>query len=268
VNVIEQGKKKISLKRAGFLAGICLLVTQALAQDPTKLLPQAYKLQFENDWVKVTRVHYAPHEKLPPHQHTQTASAYVYLNDGGPVVFNHIGLAYGAVTRPATKAGSFRLYQGLKEIHEVENLSDLPSDFLRVEFKTEPINDKALRGRFYREAYPAGENFQKVQFENEQIRITRLVCAAGKPLELSTSPTEPALLIALVPSDFSVGEGKGKSAALRLGMGQTKWVAVGQRERLKNAGGAPAELLRFDFKTKPLSKEMLEKDKKHEHPEK
>src|SRR6267142_2803381 len=63
----------------GFLYAECC--TRSKVVDPVKVLPQAYKLQFENDWVKVTRVHYAPHEKLPPHQHTQSASAYVYLND-------------------------------------------------------------------------------------------------------------------------------------------------------------------------------------------
>jgi hypothetical protein len=266
VNGIYPLKKKIGLRHLSALAGICLLVTQASAQDPLKALPQAYKLQFENDWVKVTRVHYEPHEKLPPHQHTQSASAYVYLNNSGPVVFKHIGLAYGAVTRPATKEGTFRLYQGLVEIHEVENLSDLPSDFLRVEFKTEPINEKTLRGRFHREAYPAGENFQKVQFENEQIRITRLVCAAGKSLDAFTGANEPALLVALSPASFKMSETKGKSAAFRLEMGQTKWVGVSQQQKIENTGSGPAELLRFDFKTKPLSKEMLEMDKKHEHP--
>ncbi|HWO01280.1 MAG TPA: hypothetical protein VNS63_18615 [Blastocatellia bacterium] len=235
------------------LAIVCLLGTDIAAQDPLKALPQAYKLQFENDWVKITRVHYAPHEKLPAHQHTQTASAYVYFNDSGPVVFNHIGLDYGAITRPSTKAGSFRLYRGVKEIHEVENKSDLPSDFLRVEFKTEPVNDKTLHGRFFREEYPEGENFQKVQFENEQVRVTRLVCAVGKKLDLSTGPTEPALLIALTPSKFKVQENKGKSAKLTLEMGQHAWIEAGQQKGFENSGAAPAELLRFDFKTKPLS---------------
>ena len=249
------------------LATLCLLATHALAQDPLTILPQAYKLQFENDWVKVTRVHYAPHEKLPPHQHTQTASAYVYLNDGGPVVFKHLDLPYGAVTRPATKAGSFRLYQGLKEIHEVENLSDLPSDFLRVEFKTQPVNEKTLRGRFYREASPPGENFQKVQFENEQIRITRLVCAQGKSLRLSRNPTEPILLVALTPSSLVMSE-RSKSIELSLDTGQILWIATGQEERLLTGGPQPVELLRFDFKTKTLSKEMLEGDHKHQHSEK
>ena len=263
---IDRRVRNVIVKLSVALTILCLFATSAFAQDPTKALPQAYKLQFENDWVKVTRVHYAPKEKLPSHQHTQTASAYVYLNDSGPVVFKHIGLEYGAVTRPATKAGSFRLYRGLKEMHEVENLSDLPSDFLRVEFKTEPINDKTLRGRFFREEYPAGENFQKEQFENEQVRITRLVCATGKRLDLSTSATEPALLIALSPSKFKVHESKNKRSTLKLEMGDKGWIEAGQQKGFENTATAPAEMLRFDFKTKPLSKEILEKDKKHEHP--
>jgi hypothetical protein len=245
---------------------ICLLAFTSLAQDPLKVAPQAYKLQFENEWVKVTRVYYAPREKIASHEHTQTASAYVYLNDSGPVVFNHIEAGYGAITRPPTKAGSFRLYRGVQERHEVENQSDLPSEFLRVEFKTEPVNERSLKGRFYREAYPAGENFQKVQFENEQVRITRLVCATGKKVNTSTSASEPSLLIALSPSDFEVTTGKSKARKLKLSMGQEKWVASNQQEQLKNVGNAPAELLRFDFKTRPLSREELEKNKRHEHP--
>lgn len=268
MNGIEPFKEKICLRHLVALVFMFLFAAQAPAQDPLKVLPQAYKLQFENDWVKVTRVHYAPHEKLPPHQHTQTASAYVYLNNSGPVVFKHIGLAYGAVTRPATREGTFRLYQGLEEIHEVENLSDLQSDFLRVEFKTEPINEKSLRGRFHREEYPAGENFQKIQFENEQIRITRLVCAAGKSLAVSTGVNEPALLVALSSSSLKTNETRGKSGTVKFEMGQTKWVGASQQEKLENTGGLPAELLRFDFKTKPLTKEALEKNSKHEHPKK
>jgi hypothetical protein len=266
VKVMRRVFKGIGLSQIIALTAVGLLASQSLAQDPLKALPQAYKLQFENEWVKVTRVHYAPHETLPPHQHTQSASAYVYLNDGGPVVFKHLDLPYGAVTRPATKEGTFRLFQGLKEIHEVENLSDLPSDFLRVEFKTEPLNQKTLRGRFHREEYPAGENFQKVQFENEQIRITRLVCAPGKAIELATNETEPALVVALIPSSFRIKETKGKSTALRLEMGQSKWIPIAQQQRFDNTGIKPAELLRFDFKTTPQSKEALDDKKTHEHP--
>ena len=135
-----------------------------------------------------------------------------------------------------------------------------------MEFKTEPLNDRSLRGRFFREDYPAGENFQKMQFENEQVRITRLVCAPGKRLDVATSPTEPGLLIALSPSQFKLHPAKGKPASLKLEMGQNSWIEAGQQKGFENKGTTPAELLRFDFKTKPLLKETLEKDKLHDHP--
>ena len=73
------------------------------------------------------------------------------------------------------------------------------------------------------------------------------------------------MLVALSPSSFTIGEPKGKAPAFRLEMGQTKWVGASKQQKLENTGSAPAELLRFDFKTKPLSKDVLENDKKHEH---
>jgi beta-alanine degradation protein BauB len=241
------------MKRVFVSLGILALLSLAVfAQDPLKIAPDAYKLELENEWVKVTRVHYAPHAKIPAHDHTETGAAYVYLNDSGKVIFKHIGLSYGAITRPETKAGSFRLYKAVKEVHEVENPNDTPSDFLRVEFKTASDAAKPLRGKFYREAYLAGENFEKVQFENDQIRVTRLACA--KACEVSASAGEPLLIVALTPLQFKPS---GKSEP-----GKTKWVAAGKKEEVRNAGTGHAEFLRFDLKSKPTT----EKEKPHAHP--
>jgi hypothetical protein len=253
-------------KRTISLSIIFLLFAGAAsAQDPLKIAPQAYMLEFENEWVKVVRVHYGPREKIPAHDHTERAAAYVYLNDGGPVIFRHIGLAYGAVTRPATKPGGFRLYKAIKEVHEVENTSDLPSDFLRVEFKTRMVDEKTLRGRFHRESWPTGENYQKIQFEDEQIRVTRLVCAPGKRLDVPAGASGPALLIALSPARLSVIEPKGKAPKLKLGLGQTGWQPAGKHMRLESPGGAPAEMLRFEFKTGPVDTPNG-RSKAHDHP--
>lgn len=234
------------------IAVACFAHIAIAAQDPVKVAPQNYKLEFENEWVKVLRVHYGAREKVPEHDHPPTAAAYVYLNDSGPVVFKHVGLSYGAVTRPATKAGSFRLYKATKETHEVENANDTPSDFLRVEFKTEPEGDKRLYGKFHRQDVPAGENLLKVQFENEQIRVTRLVVAPGKKLNLSTSASEPALLIALTAAKLKASGAKNTPASLELGLEQVRWMTEAQVVEWENSGAAPAELLRFDFKTKPM----------------
>lgn len=243
---------------------VMLGASLAFAQDPTKVAPDAYKLEFENAYVKVQRVHYAAHSKLPEHDHTAFGSAYVYLNDAGPVIFKHVGLSYGAVTRAAVKAGSFRLYKGVKETHEVENPSDTASTFLRVEFKTEPDkNPNTLRGKFFREDVPAGENFEKVQFENEQVRITRLVCAPGKSCEVKATATEPVLLVALMPAQ--VAQTKNKWAKLEAG--KTHWLAAGKAQQLGTANNTAAEWLRFDFKTQPLKITDAGKDKPHAHPQ-
>jgi hypothetical protein len=249
-----------------FILMVCCLSVIALSQDPLKTLPNNYKPEFENEYVKVVRVHYGAREKVPEHDHTQTAAAYVYLNDSGPVVFKHIGLSYGAVTRAAVKAGTFRLYKAVKETHEVENPNDTPSDFLRIEFKTEPANANSLRGKYHREDVPPGENFQKVQFDNEQIRATRLVVAPGKKVEITISATEPALFVALMPAHFKVGSAKGKSARLDLELGKTEWLMAGQQRQFENVGDSPAELLRFDLKTKPMKPNPNEKEKPHAHP--
>jgi hypothetical protein len=224
-------------------------VPRAQAQDPLKLLPDNYKLQFENEWVRVTRVHYAPHSTLPVHAHTTAPSAYVYLNDAGPVIFKHIGLSYGAVGRPATVAREFRLHRAVQEVHEVENPSDTPSDFLRVEFKTEPLGEAALRGRFYPESYPPDENFVKVVFENEQIRVSRRACAPHKSCDLSPGPEVPGLLVAVTPVPMASPGG----AASSLDLGQTEWVAAGANRMIENRAPTSAELLLFEFKTPPVA---------------
>jgi hypothetical protein len=239
-----------SLRLASILLAAVAAAVPASAQDAVKSLPDAYKLQFENAWVKVVRVHYEPFAKLPAHTHTELATAYVYLNDSGPVIFKHVGTDYGPATRPPTKAGGFRLYRGLEELHEVENTSPLASDFLRVEFKTDPKEPRSLRGKFFRENYPAGENFEKIQFENVQVRITRLVVAPGRGLELSASPTEPTLLIALSNARIEASRSKGP-AHVALTPGQERWLDAGQHEQIRNVGAEAAELLRFEFKTTP-----------------
>jgi len=247
-----------------FLATVLLLTAPALAQDPVKVAPQAYKLDFENDWVKVLRVHYAAKEKIPEHDHPATAAAFVYLNDSGPVIFRHVGLSYGPITRPATKARGFRLWYAVKETHEVENTGDAPSDFVRIEFKTEPVNARSLRGKFQTEEYPADENFQKVQFENEQIRATRLTVAPRKKLAVSTGANEPALLVALAPASFKFKKGKARPSKLLIEAGKTGWIEQGAAVEFENTGGAPAELLRFDLKTKPMSQDQI-KAPDHKH---
>ena len=105
------------------MRAICAVAVLAItvgvsAQEGTVTLRRNYQVQFENAWVKVTAVRYGPNEKLPGHTHTPNPSAYVYLNDGGPVIFRHVGGP--AATRAATRAGAFRVYRGAPLIGIIE----------------------------------------------------------------------------------------------------------------------------------------------------
>lgn len=209
---------------------VCLMLLSLLLPQQ---LPSAYTKEFENDWVRVTRVIYPPNANLPTHAHNSLAAAYVYLNDGPPVIFKHHGVSYGAATRPATKAGGVRLYRGIAEEHEVENTGGTPSEFLRVEFKTDPTTVQPLVGRFSSVPTTPAETLVKVQFENDQIRMTRIVVAAGQSVDLSQAPSHPSLLVALMS-------------------GKTRWMDAAGDQRLRNETAAPGEWLRFEFKTAPM----------------
>ena len=182
-----------------------------VAQEGATTLPNNYKVRFENEWVKVTAVRYEPMQKLAPHTHTPDASAYVYLNDGPPVIFRHVGGKGMAATRAATTAGAFRVYKGLVEVHEVENTGNAPSEFLRVELKTTALQPATFAGKFERPATPTAEPV--THFDHPQAAISRVRIQPNQEIEIASSD-HPVLVIALAPgAGIEVGQSKWLDAA-------------------------------------------------------
>jgi hypothetical protein len=160
---------------AACLAGNAVLPISA--QDPTKTLPESYRVVLDNEYVRVVRVHYAAGAKLPDHTHPPGTTVYVYLNDSEGVTFSHSGNINRTVTRPPVKAGAVRIAAGPEEHHTAENPASTPSDFLRIWFKTDNAGERNLRRRLS----PTDDTF-----ENKQMRITRLMAAHGTPLPIDT----------------------------------------------------------------------------------
>jgi hypothetical protein len=187
-------------------------------QDPTKSLPDAYKVQFENSYVRMVRVHYPAGAKLADHTHPAGTTVYVYLNDSDGVVFRHSGNNTRAVTRPAVKAGAIRISTGPEEHHTAENPASTPSDFLRIWLKTDTNGPRSTRRMPPTEA----------EFANKQVRITRI--AVEQHDEQTITAKEPALLIEW-PS------------------GEQHWLDAGASRPIANHDPRTVNFIRVDFLT-------------------
>lgn len=210
------------------------------AQEPVAALPHNYKLILDNADVAVLRVHYGPHEKVGVHDHSGFTTVYVYLNDSGPVRFTHANEAKPfTVDRPPTHAGAFRVSPGRLERHSVENLSDTPSDYLRVELKKMPVG--TLRDEF-RGPAPAQPllTTTSVAYDQASLRIERVICDPGAlcPLTLEAAPS---VLVAITPTAL-LGGAKGHMLPFEQPAG---WLDAGARLAVRSAGPVPAQVLRI-----------------------
>jgi quercetin dioxygenase-like cupin family protein len=99
----------------------------ARAQDPLKVDAKHYKLEFENDKVRVLRIHYGPHEKSVMHDHP--AGQVIYLTDAN----TKFSFPDGKTQMTPGKAGQTAWIEGGK--HLPENLGDKAFDAILVEIK-------------------------------------------------------------------------------------------------------------------------------------
>ena len=118
-------------------AMVCVGTIRSQAQDPTKVEPKHYKLDFENDRVQVVSVHYAPHERSVLHEHP----------GGVVVILTEAHLRFtdekGKTREIFSKPGEARWYPPFK--HRVENLGDTPYDAVYIGLKSKATASNARR---------------------------------------------------------------------------------------------------------------------------
>lgn len=213
--------------------------TVAHAQDPLKAYPNNYSLLFDNAQVRVLRCHYGPHEHVGVHNHSDYPTVYVYISDAGPVRFSHIEEKAFVMTRPPVKAGSFRVSPGRPERHTVENLSDLPSDYLRIELKQIPLHGTLSPKRGEAPASLDLSGTTSV-FSDPELAIARVVCLPGATCQLASSAS-PSLLVSLSPEKLS------GSLQQEMKPGAVAWLPASNTAALDASGSVPAHLLRLQL---------------------
>jgi len=108
-------------------AAQCLTAASAFAQDPVKVDPKHYTVVFENERVRVLKIHYGPHEKSVMHSHPD--GVVTFLTD-----------ERGKFTMPdgTSQERSGKIGDSLwapAETHLPENLGDTPLEGILVELK-------------------------------------------------------------------------------------------------------------------------------------
>lgn len=216
--------------------GIITATLLLLAQQQT--LPPNYTTILEDQTFRIIRVHYGPHEIVPVHDHPDTPTVYVYLNNSGPVRITHEEKdgTQSSLVRPPTHTGAFRVSPGMLERHSIENLSDLPSDFLRVELLGARLGDKALE---FRGPAPADltHNLTATEFSSPKLTITRILCIDPTPCN-PPATSAPSVLIAFSKTTVSVA---GKPAQLEA----NNTLAIPANQPFAIAG--PAHILQIAF---------------------
>ena len=119
------------MKKATILAAaLAAFATLAFAQDPVKLDPKHYKVEFENPQVRVLRVTYGPGEKSLMHEHPATVA--VFLTEAHA----KFTMPDGTSQKADMKAGDIKWDAGGK--HLPENAGDKPFSLVVVELKGKP----------------------------------------------------------------------------------------------------------------------------------
>lgn len=106
------------------------VVSAARADDPVKVDPKHYSVEFENDAVRVLRIHYGPGEKSVMHEHP--AGVVIYLTD----VNAKMTFPDGKSTTEVAKAGTTVATPA--GAHLPENVGTKPMELILVELKTKP----------------------------------------------------------------------------------------------------------------------------------
>ena len=186
-------------KRALIAMGILLLAANiARAQDPVTVSPEHYKVEIDNNQVRVLRHTGGAGAKDPMHSHP--ANVVVYLTDAdykttssdGKTAENHRKKGMAAFNEAVT--------------HSRENLSANPFEIIQIELKP---------GRGKQQPVPAAldpvklsPSYYKVEFENDSVRIIRAKRPPHSKVPMHAHPNYVAVYLTNVHQKTTDTSGK------------------------------------------------------------
>jgi len=219
----------------------CLASSPAVAQDLDAVKADAshHKVEFENDQVRVVRYVIPPRDKTVNHSHP--AMVNIYLTD-----------VNGKVTTPDGKVAEIHGKAGAAAwrnptTHIVENTGDKSIEGILVE----PKKPSSSLPAGAKDVVAADPKHDKVEFENEQVRVIRYHFDAGEKSPMHGHPDN--VQVFLTDTKAQVTTADGKTTATSGKAGQVEWRTATQHE-VKNTSDKPYEGILVEMKGAPGGK--------------
>ncbi len=211
--------------------------TSSTGPDPAVVDPDHYKVEFENDRVRVLRITYGPGEKSVMHFHPDNVG--VFLTD----MKGRFTLPDGSTEETEAKTGEALWADGGQ--HLPENLTDEPLELVLVELK-EPLAEAGETSSTVSDATEADPDHYKVVFENDQVRVLRITYG---PHEKSVMHEHPASVWVSLTDEhmkFTLPDGETKESHGKVG--ETGWDCA-QKHLPENLSDQAFETILVEMKT-------------------
>ncbi len=206
--------------------------------DPAAVDAQHYKIEFENDRVRVVRISYGPGEESVMHYHPDSVA--VFLTDQD-VTF---GMADGTSEESHVAAGQHRFAAAGQ--HLPKNIGDAPLKLVLVELKSGGAQtDAGAAGETGPDPTEVDADHYTAEFENERVRVLRVTYGAGEQSTMHYHPDSVA--VSLTGHHVSMGLPDGSSEEVRTTPGEHRFVSGGQHLP-KNLAEQPFEVILVELK--------------------
>ncbi len=213
----------------------CAAAIPALAQDPVEVSPEHYKVEIDNNYVRVLRGTRGGYEKAPMHSHPDYVAVYLTSVD------QKITMPDGKVTEVHRKAGEVSFSKAVT--HAEENISDKPLEVLVVELKPGAAPSSAEWTGL--DPVKVDPKHHKVEFENERIRVIRSVREPGAKIPMHEHRHYVTIALTDVNSKTTLADGM--TAGNRRKAGEAAWREA-VKHSVENVGDARMEEIQIEFK--------------------
>jgi uncharacterized RmlC-like cupin family protein len=173
------------------------LAAQAAAQDPVEL-SAGYKVEIDNNWVRVLRVNRGGHAKVAMHRHP--ASVIVFLTD-----YHQKVIGPDAEAREVTrKAGDVSYFEPLT--HAEENLSDQPMQAVVIELKPRPRDYSPAPTVL--DPVKLDPEHHLVPLENDRVRVLRTILEPHLKSPMHEHPHYVVVYLTELHTTMTLGDGR------------------------------------------------------------